>query len=61
MQILNNVLYADVGKLLDFKEPKYALDEDHVVTQVHLYAPFIRLGVMDSAINYIEVDKSEVK
>lgn len=60
MRLEGNMLYADQGKVLDFKEPKYALDEDHVPTQVHLYSPRLRLGRMDSADNYVEVDKPEV-
>jgi hypothetical protein len=61
MKLIDNILYADEGKLLDFKEPKYALNEDRELIQVHLYSPKIRLGRMDSAENYIEVEKSEVK
>ena len=61
MKLIDNILYADEGKLLDFKEPKYALNEDRELIQVHLYSPKIRLGRMDSADNYIEVEKSEVK
>lgn len=61
MKLIDNILYADEGKLLDFKEPKYALNEDKELIQVHLYSPKIRLGRMDSAENYIEVEKSEVK
>lgn len=60
MKLEGNMLYADEGKVLDFKKPKYALDEDHVPTQVHLYSPRLRLGRMDSADNYVEVDKPEV-
>lgn len=61
MKLIDNILYAGEGKLLDFKEPKYALNEDKELIQVHLYSPKIRLGRMDSAENYIEVEKSEVK
>ena len=61
MKLIDNILYADDGKLLDFKEPKYALNEDRELIQVHLYSPKLRLGRMDSADNYIEVDKSEVE
>lgn len=61
MKLIDNILYADEGKLLDFKEPKYALNEDRELVQVHLYSPKLRLGRMDSADNYIEVEKSEVK
>ena len=55
------ILYADEGKLLDFKDEKFVLNEDHEMIQAHLYTPKIRLGRMDSPENYIEVDKSEVE
>lgn len=61
MKLVDKKLYADEGKVLDFAEPKYALDDEHVKTQVHLYTKFIRLGIMDKPENYIEVDESEVK
>ena len=61
MKIEGRKVIAEDGKLLDFKEPKWALDEDHVPTQMHLYAEFITLGKMDSADNYIEVDASAAK
>lgn len=61
MRLENNMLYAENGKVLDFKEPKFALNEDRVPVQVHLYSPRIRLGRMDSMDNYIEVDKPEVE
>lgn len=61
MKLENKTLYADEGKVLDFAKPKYALDAEHVPTQVHLYSKYIRLGIMDKAENYIEVDESEVK
>lgn len=54
-------LYADEDKLLDFKEPHYVLNDDHEMVQVHLYSSKLRLGRMDSADNYIEVNKSEVE
>lgn len=61
MRLEGRVLYAENGKVLDFKEPKYAMDADNVGVQVHLYSPKIRLGRMDSPDNYIEVDKPEVR
>lgn len=61
MKLIDNILYADEGKLLDFKEPKYALNEDRELVQVHLYSPKLRLGRMDSSENYIEIDESEVE
>jgi hypothetical protein len=57
MKKIDRFLYADEGMVLDFKNPKYALDEDHVPTQIHLYSPKIRLGMFDSPDNYIEVPK----
>ena len=42
MKLVDKKLYADEGKVLDFAEPKYALDDEHVKTQVHLYTKFIR-------------------
>lgn len=56
MKLIDKKLYAEEGKLLDFATPKYALDEDHVVTQIHLMTPWIRLGSMDKPENYIEVE-----
>lgn len=60
MYQIDRTLYADEGKLLDFKNPKYAQNEEGVAEQVHLYTPKLRMGIMDSADNYIEVDKAEV-
>lgn len=59
MYVINNILYASEGKLLDFKEPHYAYNEFHELEQVHLYTKKIRLGRMDSEDNYIEVDEQE--
>lgn len=61
MYIKDKRLYANAHKLLDFKEPKYAVNEDRELVQVHLYTKSIRLGIMDSQDNYIEVNESEVK
>jgi hypothetical protein len=61
MYQIDRFLYAEDGMVLDFKKPRYAVDEDRVPTQVHLYSPKIKLGRMDSADNYIEVPKNEVK
>jgi hypothetical protein len=57
MKKVDKFLYADNGMVLDFKEPRYALDENRIPTQIHLYSPKIRLGVFDSPDNYIEVPK----
>ena len=75
MRVLDRTIYADEGKLLDFKEPRYALDEDKVdrktirealdedkgVTQVHLYTPSLRMGRMDKPENYIEVNEEDIE
>lgn len=61
MYLVDNILYADEGKVLDFKEPHYAYNDKHEQVEVHLYTKKIRLGRMDSADNYIEVDENEVK
>ena len=29
MRVVDRTIYADEGKLLDFKEPHYVLNEDH--------------------------------
>ena len=55
------ILYADEGKVLDFKEPKFVLKECHETIQAHSYTKKIRLGRMDSPENYIEIDESEVE
>jgi len=61
MKLEGRKLIADEGKVLDFAEPKYALDEDKVPTRIHLYTPFITLGRMDKMENYIEIDASDIK
>lgn len=61
MRVIDRTIYADEGKLLDFKEPRYALDEDKVVTQVHLYSPSLRMGRMDKPENYIEVNEEDIE
>ncbi len=61
MKLIDNILYADEGKLLDFKESKYALNDKGEQVEVHLYTKKIRLGRMDSQDNYIEVKKLEVE
>lgn len=61
MYKIGNILYAEEGKVLDFKEPHYALNDKGEQEQVHLYTKKIRLGRMDSENNYIEIDEDEVK
>lgn len=59
MHLIGNILYADEGKVLDFKEPHYAYNDKGELEQVHLYSKKIRLGRMDSADNYIEIDENK--
>jgi len=61
MVIRDRVIYADEGKVLDFKKPHYALNEDNVVTEVHLYSPSLRMGSMDTPDNYIEVNIEDIE
>ncbi|MBQ5476061.1 MAG: hypothetical protein IIT65_15625 [Lachnospiraceae bacterium] len=61
MKLVDRILYADEGKVLDFKEPHYALNDKGEQEQVHLYVKKIRLGRMDSPDNYIEIDENEVE
>lgn len=59
MKIEGRMLYAEDNKVIDFKEPQWALDEDNVPIQRHLYVSQMKLGKMDSADRYIEVDLPE--
>lgn len=59
MKLVGRILYADEGKVLDFKEPHYAYNEKHEQVEVHLYTKKIRLGRMDSQDNYIEIDENK--
>lgn len=59
MRIEGRMLYAENGKVIDFKEPQWALDEDNVPVQRHLYVTQMKLGKMDSPDRYIEVDLPE--
>lgn len=61
MRVIDRTIYADEGKLLDFKEPRYALDEDNIPARQHLYSPMLRMGRMDKPQNYIEIDENEVE
>lgn len=61
MKQIDRMLYADEGKVIDFKEPQWALDEDNAPVQKHLYVTQMKLGKMDSADRYVEVDKPEVE
>lgn len=59
MKIEGRMLYAEDGKVIDFKEPQWALDEDNVPVQRHLYVTQMKLGKMDSADRYVEVELPE--
>lgn len=61
MKIEGRMLYADEGKVIDFKEPQWALDDENTPIQRHLYVTQMKLGRMDSADRYIEIDASEIK
>jgi hypothetical protein len=56
MKLIDRTLIADEGKVLDFKEPKYAVKEGNVIEQIHLMVPSIKLGRFDQSSNYIEVE-----
>ena len=47
---------ADEGKVFDWKEPRYFIDEEENEIQEHLYAKTLFIGGNDSIDNYIEVD-----
>lgn len=48
---------ADEGKVFDWTEPRYELDEDGNEVQIHLYARTLFIGINDSIENYIEVEE----
>ena len=48
---------ADEGKVFDWAEPRFELDEDENKVQIHLYAKTLFIGHTDSIDNYIEVDE----
>ena len=47
---------ADDGKVFDWKEPRYAEDENGDKVQQHLHAKTLFIGDNDSIDNYVEVD-----
>lgn len=61
MRIQDRFIYADDGKVLDYAEPHYAMNEDNIPARQHLYSPMLRMGIMDKPQNYIEIDKNEVE
>ena len=46
---------ADEGKVFDWAEPRYELDENEEEIQVHLNAKTLFIGPTDKIENYIEV------
>jgi hypothetical protein len=48
---------ADEGKVFDWAEPRYELDEDGNEVQAHLYVKTLFIGATDSIENYIEVEE----
>lgn len=47
---------ADEGKVFDWKEPRYNLDEQGKEIQEHLYAKTLFIGANDNIENYIEIE-----
>lgn len=59
MKATNYVLIrydADEGKVFDWKEPRFELDEEGNEVQTHLYVKTLFIGHTDSIDNYIEVE-----
>lgn len=48
---------ADAGKVFDWAEPRFELDEEGNEVQVHLYAKTLFIGINDTIDNYIEVEE----
>jgi hypothetical protein len=51
---------ADLGKVFDWKKPRYTEDENGNQIQEHLYTKTLFIGEHDDIDNYIEVDEDEV-
>lgn len=47
---------ADEGKVFDWVEPRFTLDEEGNEIQEHLYVTTLFIGGNDNISNYIEVD-----
>lgn len=50
---------ADEGKVFDWAEPRYQLDEEGNEVQEHLYVKTLFIGSTDNIENYIEVEINE--
>jgi len=48
---------ADVGKVFDWKEPRYIEDENGNQIQEHLYVKTLFIGNNDTIDNYIEIEE----
>ena len=48
---------ADIGKVFDWKEPRYFEDENGNQIQEHLYAKTLFIGNNDTIDNYVEVEE----
>lgn len=46
---------ADEGKVFDWFEKRYEMNEDGIEVEVHLYVKTLFIGSNDSIENYIEV------
>ena len=51
---------ADEGKVFDWAEARFVMNEDGEEVQEHLYAKTLFIGPNDNINNYIEVDAPEV-
>ena len=47
---------ADEGKVFDWAEPRYVVDENGNEIQEHLYAKTLFIGANDNIDNYIEIE-----
>lgn len=47
---------ADEGKVFDWKEERFILDENGEEIREHLYAKTLFIGANDSIDNYVEID-----
>ena len=47
---------ADEGKVFDWKEERFVLDENGEEIREHLYAKTLFIGGTDSIDNYVEID-----
>ena len=47
MRVEGRFIYADAGKVLDYAEPHFAMNEDNIPARQHLYSPMLRMGRMD--------------